>query len=299
MPSPWGQSSHMHDNYKLQKEIERVGLQGGAKGILGKLGDFLSSVFPKGGNTKDIEKFFKSLWALTTRLNKKVVGRPKVVQSLNFDGVFSTDYVSRPNFEELSPVMFVLIPENCPPELTSEPDKPGNYQETTIKGYVKTEDIKVKVLHNDTKADYLFHKLYAGTGINFEILNNNGYQKLKISSNVEGVLNTGVHELYFDYNDISDTGYIPIGNVSNCMIEFIQLEVITAFDQSPYVTCGDNILNARLMRSDESKLTVKNKYYVHHTYLYDDESEIRLYYGNNSSNPTVGEGRIIVFYTGI
>lgn len=86
MPSPHGQTSHQHDDYKIQRDLERVGRKGKSQTIRG--GVNIGNTGAGGSNTQTGENDpnnITTLWALSVRKNNDIpIVNPKWIQSLNF-----------------------------------------------------------------------------------------------------------------------------------------------------------------------------------------------------------------------
>ena len=87
MPSNHGQTSHLHDDYKIQRDLERVARQGKSKMVVQGGGSGSSGNVSISGGTGTEPATTSYPWALSVRQNYETpIINPKMIQSLNFLG---------------------------------------------------------------------------------------------------------------------------------------------------------------------------------------------------------------------
>ena len=115
----------------------RLALEGEIKALAPDVaGQAVSSISQSlGSPSTKPDDMKRSIWALTTKKNDKVVGRPRVVQSLNFKG---RNLIPDKRYYEVS---WDLKPSEW---LEKELKTIDDAQETIIRAYVQTDDIYVR-----------------------------------------------------------------------------------------------------------------------------------------------------------
>lgn len=263
---PGGHTGWHHDDYKVQREFER--LYGSLHMIKEALVDagLVQPITLPNSKTGEV----KALWALTTKKDNRIIGKPKVVQSLHFKG---KNLIPDKRYYE---IVWDLRPKTLEKELRTIDDA----QETEIRAFVQTDDVFVKVSGTDIETNYLIHKLEAGPGITIKQLYKGYNEKLEISSGRICYKQTlGIGE----QNKL--IGTIP----GNYVINRISIEVENSFDSNYTISIGDSIAQARLWRF-QNDVREEQHYEKTLNYIYTEDTDIYI-----SSNTIIDNGLLTVY----
>lgn len=96
----------------------------------------------------------------------------------------------------------------------------------------------------------------------------------------------------FDYTDFEGSSLIGI-IPKNKYAAFVIVVVDSVFDTTPLLTIGDSADNDRLQEEDHNNLLYSNSFLTMPNYKYLNDTELYMYL---SGNPTMGSGRVIVYY---
>ena len=109
-----------------------------------------------------------------------------------------------------------------------------------------------------------------------------------------GVSPAGAIQGFFEAGDTP--GPVTIGVVpASSTIEKTILEVLTPFDVGVQVSVGEDTAMARLMAVGDNRLNVIESFRVESSYLCPSDMTVKVFFSGTS--PTVGQGRVIVYYS--
>jgi hypothetical protein len=109
-----------------------------------------------------------------------------------------------------------------------------------------------------------------------------------------GVAPAGAIQKIFSFSDAPGpvtVGVVPTGST----IEKTVLEVTTPFDTGVQVSVGEATAMARLMAVGDNRLDVAESFRVESGYLCPSDMTVKIFFSGTS--PTVGQGRVIVYYS--
>jgi hypothetical protein len=309
MAHPKGRTGWYHTEHQTQREFERIGNRVGfndaaINALAGILG--ISPEALKNGND---DSNGNGLWALTVFIENKHLIKPKVVQGLNFNNRRAKP--SDPDF----PLAYLPIEFNGKnSQLEKKYRTFDNAEKSNIDAWASLPlwdlldiegpmSVQVTTEIRDLKQFGMKGKSKRNTVkfVNDEVQPGS----LHYYGTEEGAdpdkgwyplsgLKLGRLEVTFDYNDFN-AGEIVIGAIpADKRVFKASLLINIDFNDDATLTIGDDIGVARLQTINDSQLNVAKSYDVENEFLYEDETELKVY--PTTGTPTQGEGTIIIYY---
>lgn len=253
---------------------------------------------PDGGGDKDPDIIKKGIWALTTKHNSKIIVE-KVNQSLDFidKGKFHPKYelgvnwkLERDSLEDNLKTIQSALETNIKAWAYSSPQQFLEWLDLCLRPIMS-----VTGWASDTPYYNYFLSLvndewnpgnnkYYGTGPT----GLKGFHSLP-------AFDSYCIEKYFSYADISGNTELLINTVpEKYIIEHAEIEILEDFDDNIKFKIGDTI-HARIMNTSDTFAKAANKYAVHSDYVYLSDTDLYLRWNYDSTGPTKGQGRILIY----